>query len=418
MKTINYNANHKIALLATFVGLLTGIIALIFNKLLVFAFNVFETFYHQPIYYLVGPFVAALLVGFIRHRLLRDHNQGFGVAQVMFEIERIETLEMKPLDVMYKIIGTFITLLAGFSAGRQGPIVHIGGAVGSNIAFITKTNKNETRVLIGCGVAGCLAGVFNSPIFATLFVVEILFKKRYFDMISTILLSALTSTLFVRLFDNHNYLSEYLINYDYQMNEMPNFILLGIIVGTISLIYVVALRSSSNWFGNLNCSQYLKNIIGALAIGFSLYFLKDFYFYDISPTQLLVEPHSIMQLIGITVAYIALTAITIGSGGIGGIFAPGLFIGLTSGLAVSKVFVLLNMPVIDIKTYAVAGMAAMFSGFAIAPLSGTLMIVELTGQYNLLFPILICALISSKFNETFIKDSVYHKNLNDLLLKN
>jgi CIC family chloride channel protein len=110
-----------------------------------------------------------------------------------------------------------------------------------------------------------------------------------------------------------------------------------------------------------------------------------------------------------------LTSISLGTGSIGGIFAPGLFIGLTIGYGYANLFEQLGLSIGDHRTYAVAGMAAMFSGFAIAPLTSTLMIVELTGQYNLIFPVLLACLITSTISELIIKDSIYHKGLNELL---
>lgn len=415
MKIINYAPQYKISILATLVGLLTGVVSIAFNKVLSFSFDHISVLYNDTSTKWFLPFIVAIIIGLIRHNLLQDKNQGFGVAQVMFEIENIKTLMMKPFDVLVKMIGTFLTLIAGFSAGRQGPIVHLGGAIGSNIAYSAKLSDDETRVLIGCGVAGCLAGVFNSPIFATLFVVEILFKKRYFDMIATILLSAVASTVIVRFFDNEHFLGNFVVNYEFNFSELFYFIILGFVLGLIAIVYIIALRRTKYFFDHLNCMQILKNIIGAVAITIALNLLSNYYVYNFNVSEFFNHHFSSIELVLIVFLYIFLTAVTIGSGGIGGIFAPGLFIGMTAGLAFSSILIGLGIPLVDIKIYAIAGMAAMYAGFAIAPLSGALMIVELTGQYNLIFPLLITTLIASKVSETFIHESIYHQNLKDLL---
>ncbi len=416
MKVINYNPKYKVMFLALVVGIVSGVISILFNEVMNLGFDFFEVIYETKFLFFVIPVVASLIIGFIRHNLLHENNQGFGVSQVMYEIEHIKTQMMKPSAVFYKIIGTFLTLISGFSAGRQGPIVHLGGAIGSNIAYHSKLKDDETRVLIGCGVAGCLAGIFNSPIFATLFVVEILFKKRYFDMISTILLSAVASTILVRFFVTDSYFIGFQTDYLYHMKELFNFVILGLVMSIFSILYMVCLRYTKKIFVHLKVPQFVKNLIGALIIGFALYFLSKYYIYNPVPSKILSADFTATHLFIIAIVSIILTSITIGSGGIGGIFAPGLFIGVCAGLALSKIFLVFNLPVLDINTYAIAGMASMFAGFAIAPLSGALMVVELTNQYNLLFPILVSTLITSKISEIIVHDSIYHKNLEDLLL--
>lgn len=417
MKTTNYIPKLKIACLALIVGVATGLISVGFNEILNIGFELTAELYQTKVFMIIIPVISALSIAFIRHRLLSKDNQGFGVEQVMYEIELIKTQMMKPSAVIYKIIGTFLTLLAGFAAGRQGPVVHLGGAIGSNIAYHSKLEDDETRVLIGCGVAGCLAGIFNSPIFATLFVIEILFKKRYFDMISTILLSSIASTMVVRLFVNQTYFINFKTGYLFHMSEVLNFVLVGLVIGLLSLIYMFSLRLFRKLFAELKVPQFIKNLIGALVICIMLVVFSNYYFYNPTPTLVVAEAYSAGHLIILSLAMIVLTSITIGSGGFGGIFAPGLVIGLTFGLGLSKIFVLFGLPLLDLNTYAMAGMAAMFAGFGNAPLAAALMIVELTGQYNLLFPMLICSLIASKIAEFVMHESIYHQNLNSLLKK-
>lgn len=416
MKTSNHISKLKMACLALIVGIVTGLVSVGFNEVLNIGFRLMKRVYETQYFMIIIPLVASLLIAFIRHRLLTDQNQGFGVEQVMYEIELIKTQVMKPSAVIYKIIGTYLTLLAGFSAGRQGPVVHLGGAIGSNIAYQLNLKDNETRVLIGCGVAGCLAGIFNSPIFATLFVIEIIFKKRYFDMLSTILLSSIASTIVVRLFINQTYFVIFKTNYLFHMNEVINFILLGLILGLLSIFYMHCLRFFQRFFNRLKAPQVIKNLIGASVICTMFIIFSQYYFYNPTPKLMLSETFAAEHLILISLLLIVLTSITIGSGGFGGIFAPGLMIGLTFGLGLSKLFVVIGLPLLDLNTYAMAGMAAMFAGFGNAPLAAALMIVELTGQYTLLFPMLICSLISSKIAEILMQESIYHQNL-DLLVK-
>lgn len=412
MKVINYSPHFKVSILAMLIGLISGVVSLGFNFLISASFDLIKALYQTPLYIWIIPLIAAIINGLFRHYLLHDQNQGFGVEQVMYEIEYIKKHMMKPFDVLVKMLATFLNLVAGFSVGRQGPIVHLGGAIGSNVAYNFKLTNDEVRVLIGCGVAGCLAGIFNSPIFATLFVIEILFKKRYFDMIATILLSAVASTAIVRLVNNDPFFSFFQIDYHYDYSEILLFVILGIILSFISIFYVIALRYTKRYFDHFKIHQIYKNMIGAICISLSLSFLPRLFVYNFNIKHFFTSNYLIYELLLIVFIYIFLTAVSLGSGAFGGIFAPGLFIGFVSGLAIAHIYSLFLT--VDVNTYALAGMASMYAGFALAPLSGAIMIVELTGQYNLLFPMLITTLIASKTSEIFIHESIYHQNAKDL----
>lgn len=413
----NYLQVISIVFLSILIGLLSGVVSILFHFIVnSFVDIVGELYIDMPIYIFIIPLAASVIIGIVRQYLLHGQNQGFSVAQVMYEIEHINYLVMKPLDVLYKLLGTILSLISGFCVGRQGPMVHIGGAIGSNIANYFKKNEDDTRVLIGCGVAGCLAGSFNVPIFATLFVVEILFKKRYFDMISTILLSALSSTLLVKLINSGNPFDKYIEIFDYDMSEITNFLILGIIIGVISIGYTFTLRKTKQLFDLAKLSYITKSIIGGLIISLSLMYLSNIYSYNINPLEIITSSRSISLLMITIITYVILTAVSVGSGSMGGIFTPGLFIGASSGLLIAKVFHSLNISMLNQKTYAVVGMAAMYSGFANAPLSGALLIIEITGQYHLIVPAFVATLSSSLITDIIYKDSIYHLNLNDLIL--
>ncbi len=412
----NYFPIVSILIIAILIGILSGIVSLIFYLILNSLIAIMKHLYNNhTILVIIIPICAGLLIGVIRQYFLKSTNQGFSVAQVMYEVHLINEVVMKPLDVFLKILGTIISLISGFCIGKQGPIVHIGGAIGSNLAHYLKRDEDETRILIGCGVAGCLAGTFNAPIFATLFVVEVLFKKRYFDMMSTILLSAISSSIFVNVALKKESFISSLEQYSFEMYEIINFLILGISIGFISIIYIFSLRTLKTFSLKLSLSYIQKCVIGGIFVSFSLMFLSKYYTFDINPFEILESNHSISTLSIIIITYILLTSISIASGSIGGIFTPGIYIGAASGLLIAKILTILDFSVVNEKTYILTGMAAMFAGFADAPLTGTLMIVELTNQYNLLLPLLVATLSSSMITEVIFKESIYHQKLKDLL---
>lgn len=409
--------NHSaLIILAIFIGLITGLLSIAFHSILDFLFNTISFLFNKNIIYIISiPILGSIIVGLIRTKLLKPNNQGFSVEQVMHEIENINLLVMKPIEVLYKILGFITSLVTGFCVGRQGPIVHIGGAIGSNIAYFFKQTKDDTRILIGCGVAGALAGSFNAPIFATLFVVEILFAKKYFNMISIILFSSVSSTLLVNFLDKDNPLINLNMVFNYDLNEIFYFVVLGLFIGLISSMYSYSIRKTKSLFGKLKYSHLTKSIIGGVIISLSLVLISNIYTYNFSPFELLTSDNSIISLSLLIPTYILLTSISIGTGSMGGIFAPGLYIGIASGLLIEKVFSLFNLNISNPNVYAVAGMGAMFAGFANAPLAGAIMVIEITKQYNLLIPVLVATISSSLITDLIYGDSIYHQNLVDLL---
>jgi len=172
-------------LVGILVGVITGWIAIGFNLLVTWVSGMLTTIGtgNIKIHYIVLPIIAGALISAMHDLILEKDKSGFGVVPVMQELFHIQTFLMKPKDVLIKCLGTIISLCGGLSVGRFGPIVHLGGAVGSNVGYFLKFKKNHIRLLIGCGVAGSIAGVFNAPIFASVFVLEILFNKKFLDTI-------------------------------------------------------------------------------------------------------------------------------------------------------------------------------------------------------------------------------------------
>lgn len=408
---------HILALVAQAItiGVLSGIVSVVFNYVLNFTIGVTQDISKEMAFgLLIVPIIAGLIIGLIRQFALKDSDQGFGVAQVMLELDRSDTLMMKPKHVLYKILGTFVTLSSGFSAGRQGPVVHIGGAIGANVAYLLKKNDDETRILIGCGVAGCMSGVFNAPIFATIFVIEVLFNKRYLEHITPILLSSVSSVIFITYTIGKHPFIKLTGQFTYAPSEIFYFIVLGVVTGLLAVVYIESLHGAKRMFSKVQ-TTIIRTTLGGIMIGLILYFIPNLYVHSYDSIGYIISGNYTIQILFlILVMKVIMTAITIGSGGIGGVFTPGLYLGAISGLAVGKTLQLFHFGLLDPKTYAVVGMAAMFAGFANAPLAATIMVTELTGHYELIFPILITTVTSSLVSEFLLKESIYtleHENL-------
>ncbi len=408
--------NLVIISLACIIGLISGITTIIFTEILDFGYEKLEYYFTFNLYKVIIPFIAATALYIIRKYILKNTNLGFGVAQVLYELDHIKTQEMKIYSVFYKIIGTLITLLSGFSVGRQGPIIHLGGAIGSSFSYFMDISEEDRKILIASGVAGCLSGAFRAPIFATIFAVEVLLKKCYFEKIAPILFASITSVILVKIIYPSSFINNLNITYSLRFFDILIFIIMGLFLSLISALYIKSLEGFSSLYKKLNY-DVLKHISSAVIISFSLIVFSKYYQYNFKIDVGIFDSFTTVEIFFMGLLLILLTGISLGSGMYGGIFNPGLNIGFIFGLFIAKILLLMG---IDIETQIIVfiSMACIFSGFANAPLSATIMIAELTNEYSLIIPTLIASLITSLMVEMMLKDSIYHIRFNNLLKAN
>lgn len=401
--------------LGMIIGAITGLLSVAFNYLVEAMIRVMMLYHPIPFQtrMLVIPITGGLMLGIIHKYFIKGDLYGFDVAGVMEEIRSINTFLMKPLLALTKTFATIFTLAIGWSAGRHGPIVYIGGAVGSWIGYTYNFSRERIKILIACGVAGALAGVFNEPIFATLFVLEVILHKDYLTYFTPVTVSAIASAAITHLINGDDHFIQLEGTFAVSTNlELIWMILLGVAMGLLAVIYIRSIKATKKYFAYIE-SPILKGILGGVIIAGAGYFLPDLFDIHLNSTaRIVLGEIGWKVLILLVIAKILITGVTLGAGGVGGVFAPGLFIGAASGYLVG---IGLNvLPFIEITspgTYAIVGMAAMFAGFGNAPLSATLLAVELTGEEGLILPFLITTVVASIITEAIQRDSIYgHTN--------
>lgn len=412
--------NREILLMVSIgivVGVITGVIGIVFNLLINWILNKLMTFGNIDIRlkFFALPIIAGGVIGSIMKLALEKDKSGFGVVPVMQELLHIQTFLMKPKDVFIKLIGTIISICGGLSVGRFGPIVHLGGAIGSNIGYLLKFNQNHIRLLIGCGVAGSIAGVFNAPIFASIFVLEILFNKKFLEYFTPIVLSSVTSIIISRY-----YLGDYTLisigsNYGLtNYSELVNYALLGIFIGIVSTIYSKTIVGFKVFFTCVSKKSRITPLVGGVLVAIIGFFVPEiFEMYHFTIHKITAGNYELGFLCILVLAKILATAISLGSGALGGSFTPGLFVGAAAGsifARLSEVFIM--VPIFSYGTYAVVGMGAMFAGFANAPLTATIMVLEITDNYLLILPILLSTTVGSITSELIYEGTIYSASLN------
>lgn len=395
MKRAGKETALKKMMIAIFIGVLCGLFAIIFKLILFNGIAIVLSKDKGNMIYLV-PVVGGVLVGFIRKYLLDENNQQFGIAEVKKEMKEISRLIMGPKDVAIKILGAFITLISGLSAGTMGPIFHMGGAIGANTAYALKEDDDGIRLFIGCGVGACIAGIFNEPLFATIFVLEVIMEGYLLEDFIYIIGSVVTAKIVNKLL----FISPVTLKFSSDIGiagprEYLLFILLGVFMGFVSKLY----KESLKYFDRLGKASGGRYILMGLLVGLITAGIEYFIpmMYDYFNFISVKKFEFVLYIIPIIILVkILLTSITLGAGGFGGSFAPGLIIGVYSGIFFWKIASIFLMTWgLKENTYVLVAIAGLIGGFFDAPFAGTLFVLELTADYSLILPALITSVISN-----------------------
>lgn len=413
--------NLTMMALALFIGIVTGTTAIVFNKLVdIFRYIFFERlFFTYPLTLRLFfiPIFGGAIIGIINKFFLDKRDEGFGVARVIDELDHINKFLMKPKIVSIKILQTVITIGSGLSAGRQGPMIHLGGAIGSTIGYKFNFTKRKLRILIGCGVAASIAGVFNAPIAASIFVLEVLMNKECMEFFAPIVISSITSVIITRtLMGNNAFLTIRgnfgLVNY----NELFFYVVLGILIGIVAILYIKIIDYVKKNIIRIKLPSMLYPIIGAIGVAIIGCFLPQIFDIEYGTIKKIVEGNFHLKLlILLFLGKLFATAFTIGSGGVGGVFVPGIYIGAAFGSIFGTILnCFAPVAIFNINTYSLVGMGAMFAGFANAPITGTIILLELTDNYTIILPILLACVVSSVTTQLIFQRTIYDVNISDI----
>jgi CIC family chloride channel protein len=342
------------------------------------------------------PVLGGLIVGpIIMH--FAPETKGHGVPEVM-EAVALKGGHIRKRVAFIKVIVSSITIGSGGSAGREGPIAQIGSTIGSFLSQKLKLTPQDTKVLVVCGLSAGIAGTFNAPLGGALFGMEILFRGiGLFNAMPVILASVIGTTTAVSfLGQTPAFNVEELPSWTTM--ELPFYILLGLIFGVISVIWVRSFYAIENGFEKLQAPSQIKPALGGLVTGFMIMLFPAYGIMGVGYEGInlaLIGEFSLLLLLTLGVVKILATSFTIGSGGSGGIFAPSLYIGCMFGGALGLIFhTLLPTIVSQPFTYSLAGMAALFAGAAQAPINVIVMIPEMSRNFALIPPIMASSVTS------------------------
>ena len=404
------------AALAAIVGIAGGFGAIGFRYLIEFfqavsygsEGNLLELARATPWYFRMWiPALGGLVVGCLVYFLARE-AKGHGVPEVM-EAVTLRSGMIRKRVVFVKSLASAICIGTGGSAGREGPIVQIGSAIGSSIGQVLRVSAERVRTLVGCGAAAGIAATFNAPIAGSMFALEIVLGDFGLATFSPIVISSVAATVVSRHFLGD---SPAFIVPAYQLVsawELPLYVILGLFCALVAVTFTTLLYRAEDIFDNLKIPDYLKPVTGGLMLG-----LMGLLFPHVLGVGYPAIDLSLMQKLSWWVMFLLVackilsTSITIGSGGSGGIFAPSLFMGaMAGGFFGTVVHYIFPEVTASPGAYSIVGMGAVVSGTTHGPLSAILILFEMTGDYKIILPLMIACIIGSLASGQLLTDSIY-----------
>jgi len=409
--------NTPVLLLALIIGVLGGYGAVLFRfiiKGVQFAFYqhsadflAFEQLI--PWYVIVGiPSLGGLIVGVLIHFGARE-AKGHGVPEVM-EAVALRDGYIRKRVALVKILASAISIGSGGSVGREGPIVQIGSSIGSTVGQWFKVPRRHQKTLVGCGAAAGIAATFNAPIAGVLFALEILLGEFGVSAFSPVVISSVIATTISR-----HYFGDFpaFIIPTHEIHSLWEFLIypfLGLLCGVVAVIFVSILYKSEDIFDDyVKIPDFIKPALGGFILGLILLQFPQVFGVGYGGINLaLTNQLPAMMLLTLCIVKVLATSITIGSGGSGGVFAPSLFIGaMIGGFFGSCVGMLFPDITANSGTYALVAMGALVAGTTHAPITAILIIFELTGDYKIILPLMVCCIISTLLAIALKRGSIY-----------
>lgn len=353
------------------------------------------------------PALGGLVIGPIVYFMARE-AKGHGVPEVM-ESVALQSGIIRKRVVLVKSFVSAICIGTGGSAGREGPIVQIGSAIGSTLGQVLRISAARIRTLVGCGAAAGIAATFNAPIAGSMFALEIVLADFGLATFSPIVISAVVATAVSRHFLGNS--PAFIVPaYDLVSAwELPLYVIMGLFCAVVAVGFTTLLYKSEDFFDKIRFPEYLKALLGGAFLGLMALVFPHVLGVGYGSIDLaLMQELSWWLMLLLVGGKILATSVTIGSGGSGGIFAPSLFMGaMAGGFFGSIVHMLFPEVTAPAGAYSLVGMGAVVSGTTHGPLSAILILFEMTGDYKIILPLMIACIISTIASGQMVTESIY-----------
>ncbi len=419
-----------ITALSVIVGLLSGFAAVIIKN------AVRATHYlvnllvsqevHNYIYFALPLLGVGLTIFFVKYVVRKEVRHG--IPNVLHSISQTKG-KILHHNLYSSVIASSLTVGLGGSVGLEGPSVATGSAWGSWLARYFRLDYKSSILMLACASAGAMAAIFKAPIAAIVFAVEVIMIDLTVFSLVPLLLSSGTAVLVSYFFLGQDVLYPFEVTSALELADLPYYILLGIIAGFVSVYFIRMYIYIGSFFEKLN-KGITRLLVGGIGLGILIFFFPSLfgegyeainaclagdlgYLFNNSLFIGLRDEFwaVIILLTSVIILKIVATSFTFGAGGVGGIFAPTLFMGVNTGMLFAQIVNLIGIKQISTNNFALIGMAGLIAGVLHAPLTGIFLIADISGGYELFVPLMITATFAYIVVRTFTPNSVYHVQL-------
>ncbi|MGH2880334.1 MAG: chloride channel protein [Solirubrobacteraceae bacterium] len=357
---------------------------------------------------LLAPILGGLIYGPLVSRFAPE-ARGHGVPEVMYAVNRLGG-KMRPQVPIVKSLASALCIGSGGSVGREGPIVQIGSALGSVLGQAMRLSESHLRLLVACGAAGGISATFNAPIAGVFFALELILRDFETRAFGLVVLSSVTADAIGRAaFGDRSFLSLPSFRFSSPV-ELLLYAGLGVLATLVGLAFVRFLYKGEDLADRLwRGPQWLRPAVGGVLLGLLLLAVPQMYGVGYPVLQGAVAGHYVvLALLGLLVAKILATSMTMWIGGSGGVFAPSLFMGAMLGSAYGAgAHQLLPHLASAAGAYGLVGMGAVFAAAARAPITAVIIIFELTGDYSIILPLMFAVVVATALSNALSHDTIY-----------
>lgn len=431
---LTHLTNRQMAtILAFFIGIFASVAAYVLHFIIRQIQHLLTAGFDATTYnwlYLLFPVIGIYITSLFVRYVVKD-NISHGITQVLYAISTKQS-RLKAHNCWTSVISSAITIGFGGSVGAEAPIVLTGSAIGSNLGQLFKMDNKTLMLLVGCGASAAIAGIFKAPIAGLVFTLEVLMVDLSMAALLPILTSTVTATVFTYIFVGNRSLFDFTLDSAWNIDRIPASILLGLFCGMVSLYFIRMMSKCEGLFEQLKDYPFAKLFLGAILLSSLIFFFPSLYGEGYNSLNILLNGNTetdwnaVMNnslfagSSGLLVIYIALvlltkifaTSATNGAGGVGGTFAPSLFVGGFGGFLFARVWNMNQVGTyIPEKNFTLLGMAGVMAGVMHAPLTGVFLIAELTGGYSLFLPLIMVSIVSVMVISIFEPHSIYAMRL-------
>lgn len=420
-------------ILAFFIGFFASVAAFLLHSLIHEIQQLLTSRFHATTFnwmYLMFPVVGIFLTSLFVRYVVKD-NISHGITRILYAISSKQS-RLKAHNCWTSVVASAITIGFGGSVGAEAPIVLTGSAIGSNLGRFFRMDNKTLMLLVGCGAAAAIAGIFKAPIAGLVFTLEVLMVDLSMASLLPILTAAVTATCFTYVFMGSDSLFTFHLDSGWVVERVPASIILGVVCGLVSLYFIRSMSVCEGIFGRMKQHRWGKLALGGLMLSSLIFLFPVLYGEGYSAINILLNgsseadwnevlKNSMFYGNGhLLILFIALviftktfaTAATNGGGGCGGTFAPSLFVGAFSGFLFSRLWNMYQVGTyIPEKNFTLLGMAGVMAGVMHAPLTGIFLIAEITNGYDLFMPLMIVAVSSVMTISIFEPHSIYAMRL-------